>query len=519
MPRSPAKSGGDRTETRVSAREIGEHGEKVGGPPWILGHRGAPREAPENTLSSLRRALELGLDGVEYDLHACQSGDAVLIHDDTLDRTTNRSGPVEKLALSELVHVDAGGWFAKSFTGEPLPLLEEALELGSDEPDRAVHHMIEIKDPTLVPEVARLVRERRRPLSFHVASFHRNVCLEARDAELPSMLLAYEANEDDLAFVRDERIVAYGTGPEGWRTSAGEQDWPCERWSWSVDDPEDLWAACRRPLAGFNSNEPRRALAIRALVALAPGYAGPFPLRVPRLEVAPSPADEADPPQGEWSGVWEVAIGVVNPFPFPVRAALAIALRGGAFQVTGLPASFALDPGATRDTLLQLRGGSRSPIEDPSVRLALAWRTGRGRPETTLALDAPLERVRTLRLSGGVQRVRMLREKAGDPPASMTLKLRGRELLAWVEDPGGLADVRSSIRVGSRVRTGRRGVRIRLPERFDPSGIPFSVGFEGWPKAVPEKERGAPVLRRWAGGLPYGLGAGAPGRLLRNAEA
>ena len=105
--------------------------------------------------------------------------------------------------------------------------------------------------------------------------------------------------------------------------------------------------------------------------------------------------------------------------------------------------------------------------------------------------------MRTLRLSGGVQRVRMLRERAGDPPASMTLKERGRELLAWVEDPGGLADVKSWIRIGSRVRSGRRGVRIRLPERFDANGTPFSVGFEGWPKGGSEKERGAPVLRRY----------------------
>ncbi|MEQ1892363.1 MAG: glycerophosphodiester phosphodiesterase, partial [Planctomycetota bacterium] len=62
----------------------GEHGELVPGPPWILGHRGAPREAPENTLSALRRALELGLDGVEYDVHACLSGEPILIHDETL---------------------------------------------------------------------------------------------------------------------------------------------------------------------------------------------------------------------------------------------------------------------------------------------------------------------------------------------------------------------------------------------------------------------------------------------------
>src|SRR5262245_38511469 len=153
-----------------------EHGEDVPGPPWILGHRGAPREAPENTLTSLRRALELGLDGVEYDVHAAQGGEPVLIHDETLDRTTDLSGPVAARALSELVHADAGGWFARRFVGEPVPLLEEALEL--DGGARAVHHMIELKDPRLVAAVASALSRLARPIPFRIASFHRSVCLE-----------------------------------------------------------------------------------------------------------------------------------------------------------------------------------------------------------------------------------------------------------------------------------------------------------------------------------------------------
>ena len=90
---------------------IGERGEDVPGPPWILGHRGSPREAPENTLVSLRRALELGLDGVEYDVHGTRDGEPVLIHDETLDRTTDGRGPVAELGMPELAGLDAGGWF------------------------------------------------------------------------------------------------------------------------------------------------------------------------------------------------------------------------------------------------------------------------------------------------------------------------------------------------------------------------------------------------------------------------
>ena len=96
-------------------------------PPWILGHRGAPRDAPENTLASLRRALELGADGVEYDVRACSSGEALILHDEHLDRTTDGSGPVRGLDLRQVGELDAGGWFHRRFRGEPLPLLHEPL--------------------------------------------------------------------------------------------------------------------------------------------------------------------------------------------------------------------------------------------------------------------------------------------------------------------------------------------------------------------------------------------------------
>jgi glycerophosphoryl diester phosphodiesterase len=490
-----------RVRHLAAPMELGEHGEGVPGPPWILGHRGAPREAPENTLAGLRRALELGLDGVEYDVHACQGGEPILIHDETLDRTTDQSGPVAARPLAELVHADAGGWFAKRFAGEPLPLLEEALEL--DAGGRPVHHMIELKDPSLVAVVARALARLARPVPFHVASFHRSVCLEARDAELPNMLLAEEANEDDRRFVRDERIRAYSTGPRGWHTAAGRAEWACERWAWSLDDPAELLAACRTPLFAFNTNEPRRALAVRALVRLAPEDRGPYPLRVPPLEV--TPAADAPDAHGEWSGRWELALALRNPFPWPVKAALGFVARGGAFQVTGLPATLALDARDEQGVPVVVRGGSWSPLEDPSVVVRYAWRAGRA--SRALVLDAPLERVRTLRLGADVQRVTMLRERPGEPPASMTLRRRGAEILAAVEDAGGLAEVEARIRVGARVRVGRKAVRIRLSEELGHDGAAFSVGFEG------HEPDGTRRLRRFAGGLPYGLGSGAPGRL------
>ena len=491
---------------------IGSLGERVPGPPWILGHRGTPRSAPENTLSGLTMAVDAGLDGIEYDLHACATGEPVLIHDETLERTTDGEGLVSELTLPELAGIDAGGWFSKRFVGEPLPLLQEALNLTGREPGVLPRHMIELKDPGLVPEVAQMLQALPQPISFHIASFHRNVCLEARDRGLPSMFLGLRANEEDRRFVRDERITAYGTAPGGWASVAGAQDWDCERWSWSVDEPEDLLAACRMPLFGINTNEPRRALATRALVHLTPHDDGPYPIEVPRLEVPVASTARDAERQGEWSGRWEVVIGLRNPFGFPVRATLVVEVKGGAFEVDGAPARAELAAGERVEVPLKIAGGSWSPYDDPVVHVAFDWEAGPGRKEERLVLDAPLARTRTMRLADHSTRLPMLTERPGDASASMTLRRRGRELLAWVEDAGGLSDLRAQIRLDSEVKKGGRGVRIHLPEDFDrrPEGLPFVVGFEGRDGDGRDPRR----LRRWCGGLPYGLFSGATGRLL-----
>src|SRR5262249_33761981 len=159
-----------------------------------------------------------------------------------------------------------------------------------------------------------------------------------------------------------------------------------------------------------------------------------------------------------------------NPFAFPVKAALAFVARGGAFQVQGLPATVALDAREEHALDVTIAGGSFAPLEDPSVAVRFSAR--RGRRPFALVLDATREGVRRLRLGALVQRVRMLRERAGDPAATMTVQRSGAEVVAAVEDSGGLAELEARIRVGARVRTGRRGVRIRLPEELEPEGAP-----------------------------------------------
>jgi glycerophosphoryl diester phosphodiesterase len=100
--------------------------------PLIIAHRGASALAPENTLAAFRLALELGADGIELDVMLSADKQLVVIHDVTVDRTTNGTGKVPELAYTQLRDLDAGIKFAKAMVGEHLPTLSEVFDLVGD---------------------------------------------------------------------------------------------------------------------------------------------------------------------------------------------------------------------------------------------------------------------------------------------------------------------------------------------------------------------------------------------------
>ena len=97
--------------------------------PTIIAHRGYSAKAPENTLSAIRMAVEVGAGGIEWDITTAACGTPVLFHDTSLGRTTNGVGPVRRRTLGQLKALDAGSWFDESFSGERIPTLREACQL------------------------------------------------------------------------------------------------------------------------------------------------------------------------------------------------------------------------------------------------------------------------------------------------------------------------------------------------------------------------------------------------------
>jgi glycerophosphoryl diester phosphodiesterase len=112
------------TQRRPLRQRLDQHHERV----LVIGHRGAMGYRPENTLPSFEHALALGADCVEFDVHLTRDGAALVIHDDSVDRTTNGSGLVRDHTLAELKRLDAGSWFGPEYAGVRIPTLDEVLE-------------------------------------------------------------------------------------------------------------------------------------------------------------------------------------------------------------------------------------------------------------------------------------------------------------------------------------------------------------------------------------------------------
>lgn len=95
----------------------------------IIGHRGAMSVAPENTLESFAKAIEMGATMVEFDVWMLCDGALVLLHDETLDRTTNAAGSILARTSRELGGIDAGSWFSPAYAGARIPVLDDVLDL------------------------------------------------------------------------------------------------------------------------------------------------------------------------------------------------------------------------------------------------------------------------------------------------------------------------------------------------------------------------------------------------------
>lgn len=175
----------------------------------IIAHRGASGEFPENTLMAFAAAIDAGAQMCELDVQLTTDGVAVVIHDETVDRTTDGRGKVASMSLAEIRHLDAGRKFGAAFAGARIPTLEEVLTLVRG---RCALN-VELKGPGIEREVCRLLRAHGAMADTIVSSFQWDSLAAAREIE-PELGLSVLADKGAGAmFEAAARLRAVSVNP------------------------------------------------------------------------------------------------------------------------------------------------------------------------------------------------------------------------------------------------------------------------------------------------------------------
>jgi glycerophosphoryl diester phosphodiesterase len=241
--------------------------------PLIIGHRGFRSRYPENTLAAFAGAIDAGADMIEFDVQLTKDGHPVVIHDRTLDRTTNGAGPVTACSLSELKKLNAGSWFHSRFCAETIPTLDEVLDLA----DKKVLMNIEIKvdDDQPLYEYEGIEHKvinsvNRRNLMPHVlmSSFHKPILenlhgIDPRAAigvltefgekpDLSGMCRALDAFSWNPYYLELEEITIASVHKKGFKVIP-----------YTVNDPDDIRRLIQLGVDGLFTDDPQTALEIR----------------------------------------------------------------------------------------------------------------------------------------------------------------------------------------------------------------------------------------------------------------
>jgi glycerophosphoryl diester phosphodiesterase len=218
-------------------------------PMIVVGHRGAAGLAPENTLVSLRTALDLGTHWVECDVQQTSDGVIMIMHDATLDRTTNGSGSIAATDWATISALDAGSWKGAQFAGERVPRLDEALRLTGQ---YGATLCIEVKDPQLYPGISE------------------NLAQVIRDNEATERVVIISFDLDWLRrFSESAPDIPVGSL---WVSMGDPETVPSARlidihWRSLLSDPSQLWRArmSGRKLAVWTVNDPLVAALLYAV--------------------------------------------------------------------------------------------------------------------------------------------------------------------------------------------------------------------------------------------------------------
>ena len=215
----------------------------------IMGHRGAAALEPENTLLSIARAMEIGVDAVEIDVHPSQDKEIVVIHDSTVDRTTNGTGPVRTHTLEELKKLDAG-------KGETIPTLQEVIDFIGYK----VRIVVELKQEGTERSVVELIKTNNVVDNVYVISFwHRLVkTVKEMDSRIKTGVLLVGCPVDACIATQaaaDALVMRYSFVDRRFVEMAHNEG--LKVFIWNIDDRNLLEPYADMGVDGIGSNDPR----------------------------------------------------------------------------------------------------------------------------------------------------------------------------------------------------------------------------------------------------------------------
>ena len=234
----------------------------------IYGHRGASGYAPENTLPSFKLCMDMGADGFELDVHLSADGQPVVIHDETVDRTTNGTGYVKDLTLAQLKELDASCGM-EDYRGVRIPTLAEVFDLIRD-----THHLVNVElktdeyfYPLIEEKCLALAKEKGVEDRIVYSSFNHHTLLRLRelkpDAKLGILFADVMVNPWEYArqigidYLHPTRMNIYVPGFGEGARAAG-----CGINLWTVNDAQTM-SECLKYGAGIITNYPDVAVALK----------------------------------------------------------------------------------------------------------------------------------------------------------------------------------------------------------------------------------------------------------------
>lgn len=244
--------------------------------PLVIAHRGGRIWAPENTLAGFKKSLDLGADGIELDIHRCKTGELIVIHDETVDRTTDGSGLVKNMTLAQLRGLSAGAkWapasqlrklsagitYSSEFKKEKLPLLTEVFDLIKGK----LIINIEIKNapidyPGIEDDLIALLKKYPYPDKIVVSSFDHDVIHRFHE-KAPQYQCAILTD----CILSNVGEYAKGIGSQNWNPGFGDFRGDAAQRAhaaglkvnvWTVNSPEDWKEAIAMPVDGIITDDP-----------------------------------------------------------------------------------------------------------------------------------------------------------------------------------------------------------------------------------------------------------------------